>query len=160
MVGVRYFWFNYKANQNSMIVLHFLLWTLMLYWIHRICHLVPVIRRIHMHHHRYILNHDTTWHWTNLFLFNDDWTSTIDLWITEVIPTLLFSLVTGQWWISVFYYVWAAFIQETIEHNSKVDLPILTSGKWHLIHHMSSSNYGLFFPAWDILFGTNRHVYK
>jgi sterol desaturase/sphingolipid hydroxylase (fatty acid hydroxylase superfamily) len=82
--------------------------------------------------------------------------STLDLWITEVIPTLVFSLITGQWWISVFYYVWAAFVQEIIEHNPKVDLyPFLTSGKWHLIHHHNTSvNYGLFIPTWDILFGT------
>jgi len=141
-----------------MIILYFLLWTLMLYWIHRIGHLVPVIRAMHLHHHRYVLVHNTTWHWSNLFLFNDDWTSTIDLWITEVIPTLIFSIVTGQYWISVFYYVWAAFIQESIEHNDKVDLPILTSGKWHLIHHRSSNNYGLFYPLWDIVFGTYKKV--
>lgn len=144
-----------------MIVLYFLLWTLILYWIHRIGHVLPMIRKIHLHHHRFILLTNTsTWHWSNLLLFNDDWTSTIDLWITEVIPTLIFSIVTGQYWISVFYYVWAAFIQESIEHNDSVDLPILTSGKWHLIHHHSSYNYGLFYPLWDIIFGTYKHVYK
>ena len=31
----------------------------------------------------------------------------------------------------VFYYVWAAFIQESIEHNPNIDYPILTSG-----HHI------------------------
>jgi sterol desaturase/sphingolipid hydroxylase (fatty acid hydroxylase superfamily) len=130
----------------------------MLYWIHRIGHLLPVIKAMHLHHHKFILNNPTKWHWNNLLLFNDDWTSTVDLWITEVIPTLIFSIVTGQYWISVFYYVWAAFIQESIEHNDKVDLPILTSGKWHLIHHRSSNNYGLFYPLWDIVFGTYKKV--
>lgn len=143
-----------------MIVLYFLLWTLMLYWIHRIGHIVPMIRSIHLHHHRFILNHDTRWHWSNLFLFNDDWTSTLDLWMTEVIPTLLFSLLTGQWWISIFYYVWAAFVQETIEHNERFDLPVLTSGKWHLMHHHNETNYGLFTPLWDMIFGTYKHVHK
>jgi sterol desaturase/sphingolipid hydroxylase (fatty acid hydroxylase superfamily) len=132
----------------------------MLYWIHRIGHNFPVIRTIHMHHHRFILQHNTIWHWSNLFLFNDDWTSTLDLWITEVIPTFLFSLLTGQWWILVFYYVWAAFIQETIEHNKNFNIPILTSGKWHLIHHHSKFNYGLFTPLWDIIFRTYLHVHK
>jgi hypothetical protein len=58
--------------------------------------------------------------------------------------------------VSVFYYVWAALIQEIIEHNPKFDLyPFLTSGKWHLIHHHNTSvNYGLFIPVWDMLFGT------
>jgi sterol desaturase/sphingolipid hydroxylase (fatty acid hydroxylase superfamily) len=132
----------------------------MLYWIHRIGHSVPAIRDLHLHHHRFILQHDTSWHWSNLFLFNDDWTSTLDLWITEVIPTIVFSLVTEQWWIIVFYYVWAAFIQESIEHNKNFNIPILTSGKWHLMHHHDGINYGLFTPIWDIIFGTYKNVYK
>jgi sterol desaturase/sphingolipid hydroxylase (fatty acid hydroxylase superfamily) len=143
-----------------MIVLYFFLWTLILYWIHRVGHIVPVIRKIHLHHHQFILNHSTKWHWSNLLLFNDDWTSTIDLWITEVIPTLLFSLITNQWWISVLYYVWAAFIQETIEHDRQFNLPVLTSGKWHLMHHSGEINYGLFTPLWDMIFGTYKHVHK
>ena len=98
-----------------MILVYFFTWTLLLYWIHRISHVIPVLRDIHLDHHRFVLNNNTSWHWSNLFLFNDTWTSTLDLWLSEVIPTLLFSLVTGQWWISVFYYVWAAFIQETFD---------------------------------------------
>jgi sterol desaturase/sphingolipid hydroxylase (fatty acid hydroxylase superfamily) len=143
-----------------MIILYFLLWTLMLYWIHRAVHKIPVINSLHLHHHKFILNNPTKWHWNNLLLFNDDWTSTVDLWITEVIPTLIFSLITGQYWISIFYYVWAAFIQESVEHNPKINIPMITSGRWHLLHHRSSYNYGLFFPIWDILFKTNKHVYK
>jgi len=140
----------------------FISWTLYLYIIHRVIHSVglrffPVAFNAHADHHKYInTNKQTTWHWNNLFLFNDTWMSTLDLWITEVIPTLIFSLITGEWWVSVFYYVWAALIQEIIEHNPKFDLyPFLTSGKWHLVHHHNTSvNYGLFFPIWDILFGT------
>lgn len=140
----------------------FISWTLYLYLIHRVIHsiglrLFPVAFNAHADHHRYInTNKQTTWHWNNLFLFNDTWTSTLDLWITEVIPTLIFSYITGEWWISVFYYLWAALVQEVIEHNPKFDLyPFLTSGKWHLIHHHNTSvNYGLFLPIWDILFGT------
>jgi sterol desaturase/sphingolipid hydroxylase (fatty acid hydroxylase superfamily) len=143
-----------------MIILYFLLWTLMLYWIHRAVHKIPLINSLHLHHHKFILSNPTKWHWNNLLLFNDDWTSTVDLWITEVIPTLIFSLVTGQYWISIFYYVWAAFIQESVEHNPKINIPMITSGRWHLLHHRSSYNYGLFFPIWDILFKTNKHVYK
>jgi sterol desaturase/sphingolipid hydroxylase (fatty acid hydroxylase superfamily) len=88
-------------------------------------------------------------------LYNDTWLSTLDLYVTEVIPTLVFSLITGQWWISIFYYVWAAFLQEALEHNNKVDFPLITTGKWHLTHHYQpNKNYGLFFPIWDIIFKT------
>jgi sterol desaturase/sphingolipid hydroxylase (fatty acid hydroxylase superfamily) len=141
-----------------MFILYFLTWTLILYWIHRAGHIIPMIKFFHMEHHRYIINNKTCWHWSNLLLFNDNKNSTIDLWITEVIPTLLFSLITGQWWISVFYYIWAAFIQESVEHNPNVDLPLLSSGQWHLIHHRSKYNYGLFIPIWDIIFNTYKRI--
>jgi sterol desaturase/sphingolipid hydroxylase (fatty acid hydroxylase superfamily) len=82
----------------------------------------------------------------------------LDLWITEVIPTVIFSWITGHWWLSVFYYLWAALIQEVVEHNPKFDVfPLLTSGRWHLVHHKDSTrNYGLFLPIWDIMFGTYK----
>jgi sterol desaturase/sphingolipid hydroxylase (fatty acid hydroxylase superfamily) len=144
----------------------FLSWTLYLYLIHRIIHKVglsyfPIAFKAHADHHKYINTHDQTkWHWNNLFLFNDTWTSTLDLWITEVIPTIIFSAITGHWWILAFYYVWAALIQETIEHNPNINFyPFMTSGKWHLIHHRDNgSNFGLFFPIWDILFKTHRKI--
>lgn len=145
-------------------MLYFLLWTLMLYWIHRAAHEIALIKTYHHNHHKVIamnLKNATpnTWHWSNMFLFNDNLPSTLDLWMTEVIPTSLFCFVTGQWWIFVFYYLWAAFIQESIEHNANFDIPILTSGRWHLIHHTNShKNFGLFFPIWDKLFDTYESI--
>lgn len=141
-------------------IIAFLCWTLCLYWIHRIGHKTPWVKSAHHDHHRYInLHGKAQWHWNNLFLFNDTWTSTLDLWITEVIPTILFSWATGHWWLCAFYYLWAALIQEVIEHNPKINLPILTSGRWHLIHHRSpEKNFGLFIPIWDLCFGTYRKV--
>jgi sterol desaturase/sphingolipid hydroxylase (fatty acid hydroxylase superfamily) len=137
-------------------LIEFLLWTLVLYWVHRITHKIPYIKKWHFHHHAFIINNGSPgWHWSNLFLFNDDWPSTIDLWITEVIPTLIFSLVTGQWWISAFYYVWAAFFQEKFEHNKNINIPFVTSGCWHLYHHQQhTKNFGLFITVWDKLFRT------
>ena len=143
-------------------ILVFFAWTLYLYIIHRAVHAVgrvyfPLAFLAHADHHKYINTHEQTrWHWNNIFLFNDTWMSTLDLWITEVVPTLLFSWVTGEWWVSVFYYFWAAFVQETIEHNPKFDwYPFITSGKWHLVHHWDTrANFGLFIPLWDYVFGT------
>lgn len=140
-----------------MFVLHFILWTFYLYWLHRLVHQVPVLQQIHAQHHAYINNNDTKWHWSNLFLFNDDWTCTVDLWITDVIPTIIFSAATGAWWLCAFYYIWAAFIQERVEHNPNVNLyPFLHSGEWHLKHHrQSNKNYAMFIVYWDKLFKTN-----
>jgi sterol desaturase/sphingolipid hydroxylase (fatty acid hydroxylase superfamily) len=132
----------------------------MLYWVHRIGHKIPYIKEWHWDHHVYIIKHGSpTWHWNNLFLFNDTWLSTLEMYVLEVIPTLLFSWATGQWWIFIFYYVWAAGPQVTLEHHKNIDVPLLTTGKWHLIHHRRpNKNYGLFFPIWDILFGTYKRV--
>lgn len=142
-------------------IAYFLVWTLVLYVIHRLGHIIPVIRRWHLDHHAYVNKNSTGWHWSNLFLYNDTWISTLDLWVTEVIPTILFSAITGQWWILIFYYLWAALLQEAIEHNKSINLPILTHGRWHLIHHSNVKyNFGLFFPIWDIIFKTYKHVDK
>jgi sterol desaturase/sphingolipid hydroxylase (fatty acid hydroxylase superfamily) len=137
-------------------VLLFLSWTLLLYVIHRLVHITPILKQIHWNHHRYIsLKNPTGWKWNNLFLYNDTNKSTLDLWITEVVPTLLFSYFTGHWWIFCFYYIWAAFIQERIEHDPNIDFYPFTSGRWHLIHHKNfKKNYGLFHPFWDRLFRT------
>ena len=143
-----------------MFIVYFLLWTFLLYWIHRIGHKISFIKKYHNEHHRHInINGMQGWRWNNLLLYNDTKKSTIDLYITEVIPTLIFSMVTQQWWIFIFYYIWAAFFQENYEHNPKLNLPGFTSGKWHLIHHRNyNKNYGLFFPIWDIIFGTYKKV--
>ena len=139
----------------------FLLWTLVIYIVHRIAHIVPVIKEIHYEHHRFIKeNVAPTWHWSNIFLFQDNWKSTGDVWITEILPTILFCFITQQWWIAIFFYFWSAFIQESIEHNPKFDMfPFSTSGKWHLIHHNRCSyNYGIFHPVWDRLFRTYKSL--
>ncbi len=136
----------------------FLLWTFVIYWMHRLAHVMPVLKDIHAHHHVYVNNNEVRWHWSNLFLYNDTWKSTADLWITEVIPTIILSYFFGWWLISV-YWFWAAFIQEVIEHNRKFDLyPLITSGKWHMLHHRDAKyNYGVMIPIWDIVFSTRKH---
>lgn len=137
----------------------FLIWTLLLYAIHRLAHKIPVVRDYHRDHHIFIRENSVSWHWSNLFLFNDTVKSTIDLWITEVIPTIIIAFIFSAWWICIFYYLWAALVQESIEHDSNFNLPLLGSGKWHLVHHKNAGkNFGLFFPVWDILFGTNQPV--
>ena len=79
--------------------------------------------------------------------------------MTEVIPTCIISYITGQWWLIIFYYLWASLIQERVEHNKDFNIPLLTSGKWHLNHHKNGEcNYGLFTSIWDIAFKTNRNI--
>ena len=139
----------------------FLCWTLLLYFTHKAAHAVPFMHKYHMDHHKQVSQSTVQGlNWKNCFLYFDSVESTIDQWLTEVIPTLIFSLVTGQWWVAIFYYIWAGYIQEAVEHNDKINLyPFLTSGKWHLVHHEDpTKNYGVFFPIWDMLNGNEKPV--
>ena len=81
-------------------VIMFLLWTLMLYLIHRLIHIIyiPYIHDWHWDHHK-VISQETHWglHWSNIFLYNDTWKSTFDLWCTEVIPTIVFCWLIGHW---------------------------------------------------------------
>lgn len=149
-------WYNVSLS-NSIIL--FLVWTLVLYWIHRLAHISKTIMKFHGDHHRYVNLHGTSWRWNNLLLFNDNWKSTIDLWITEVIPTILFSLIFNAWWIFIFYWIWAALIQEIVEHHPRINIPLWSSGQWHLQHHKNPTvNFSLFFTIWDRIFKTNSSV--
>ena len=142
-----------------MILLFFLSWTFLLYFIHRIAH--EFKWSCHMDHHKFILDHSvTSWKWNNLLLFNDTWLSTLDLWVTEVLPTIVFCMITDIWEIAVFYYLWASLIQEIVEHNPNFNIfPFLTSGRWHLLHHTDDKvNFGLFIPVWDLMFDTYRRL--
>ena len=142
-------------------ILVFILWTFMIYWMHRIVHMIyiPYLYEWHMDHHKQVSqNKILGLHWSNLFLYNDTWKSTLDLWAIEVIPTIIFCWIFNCWWIFFVYWFWAAFIQEAIEHNKNFDwYPWLTSGKWHILHHNQSKfNFGVYFPIWDILLKTHK----
>lgn len=141
-------------------IFYFFLWTFIIYWIHRMVHIFPVLAVTHRGHHRFIANNEITWHWNNIFLFNDDWISTIDYWLTEVIPTIIFVIITEQWWLGIGFYVYAAFIQEWLEHNKSFNgYPFYTSGRWHLLHHTAHQcNYGIGTPFWDWVFKTNKKL--
>lgn len=135
---------------------------MLIYWLHRLVHTIyiPFVHEWHMDHHRQVTQ-DALWglHWSNVFLYNDTWKSTFDLWAIEIIPTLIFCWLTGHWWLFIIFYIWTAFIQEAIEHNENFDwFPYLTSGRWHLIHHKNSRvNFGLLTPIWDLLFKSYKN---
>jgi len=140
---------------------YFLLWTFLLYWAHRCAHKFKFLNKFHNAHHLYIKSNFTKWSWTNLFFYMDNMKSSFDVLLTEVIPTLIFCLLFDTWWVFIFYWIWAASLQEIIEHKSNLNLPIFTSGKWHMIHHCTpNKNYGLFIPLWDFIFGTYSSVPK
>lgn len=142
------------------IILVLLLWTLVLYAMHRLAHQIPVLQKIHNAHHKTIKRANISkWHWSNLFLYNDNWMSTVDLWISDIIPTIFVAIVFNAWWLVGVYYIWAAFFQEHLEHNTKINFYPFTCGQWHMKHHLNPTcNYGLFIPLWDKIFNTEHAV--
>jgi sterol desaturase/sphingolipid hydroxylase (fatty acid hydroxylase superfamily) len=144
-----------------MFIIEFLIWTLMLYWVHRISHIKIRFNKLHCSHHQFVALNQPKWHWSNIFFYMDNPKSAIDVWITEVIPTIIFCWIINSWWLIIFYWIWAAFLQERYEHKTNLDLILFTSGKWHMIHHCNPKrNFGLFIPLWDIVFGTYEPVPK
>lgn len=143
-----------------MFIFYFLSWTLLIYTLHRLVHQIPALSYFHREHHRFVRENEITWHWSNIFLWNDNFKSTIDYWTTEVLPTLIFSVLTEQYWIMIFFYIYAAFIQERLEHNNNFNLyPFYTSGKWHVLHHTRyPCNFGIITPFWDWIFKTCKSV--
>ena len=63
-------------------ILVFILWTFMIYWMHRIVHMIyiPYLYEWHMDHHKQVSQDKIVGlHWSNLVLYNDTWKSTLDL---------------------------------------------------------------------------------
>ena len=51
-------------------IFYFFFWTFMIYWMHRIVHVIPMVNKIHGDHHKQVS--DSTirgLHWTNIFLY-------------------------------------------------------------------------------------------
>jgi hypothetical protein len=105
---------------------------------HRVVHSSKILGYFHIQHHKVINSKETKWHWNNVLLYNDDIKSTIDLWITDVIPTLIFCYFTGQWWIFFVYYFFqsqaglqmlGAYIQQSLlELNSYKEVIVSQEG--------------------------------
>lgn len=139
------------------VLLIIFLYTLILYVMHIFAHRCPFFWYFHDDHHKQVINGTIEgFNWKNIFLIFDNWKSTIDQWLIEVIPTVILSIYFEAFWLLTFYYIWAAFIQESVRHNKNFNLmPFLTSGEYHLKHHYSGTkNYGVFVWFWDWVFGT------
>lgn len=143
----------FQAAENILLIF---LWTLLLWSMHFLSHHTQFLWKFHLAHHEEVLNGIGNPDWRNLFLWFNTFEVTMDQWLIEVIPTLVLAYAFNAYWLIMFYYVWAACIQESIRHNPEFNLmPFLVSGKYHLIHHRNSSkNFGVYTPIWDMLLGT------
>ena len=129
----------------------------MIYTMHRAAHQVPILWYLHRGHHKVQYRGDWEFSWWNLLGWFNDWRSTLDQWIIEVIPTgLLVVIFPESWPIAVYYYIDGFVLAEGItDHNPRICIPGLAMGRYHLRHHANLKvNFDQFTHFWDWIFGT------
>lgn len=148
----------------------FLAWTLLMYLMHRLAHVVHPANplwRIHLAHHRvpYLSMGDRN-HWPQpgQFLFwLGSWQLSLDVLISMTLPLLLLCwfLPAEGLTLLVLHYLYEVFLSETrLDHNPRIKGAVtrfFAWGHYHLYHHVNlKRNYGLIVTWWDWLFGTAR----
>lgn len=149
----------------------FLLWTFVIYWLHRwshIHHRYNPLWWIHRAHHAEpYLRQDSRPAWPTLgqFLF---WLGGMRLSLDVILVMTLPLLIIAWFWpeygipLLVFHYLYEVFLSESVlDHNPRVTGPVtrwFAWGDFHLHHHVNlKRNYGLMLCCWDWLFGTSEH---
>lgn len=150
-------------------IFSFLLWSLFSYSIHRAAHIKSKYNplfKIHLAHHKAQYGKEKDYRfkwpgWKAYFLWFDDLASSLDVWITLILPAILVSLVFPQSHFTVLalVYLYEVFLSEhNLDHNPEIDGPIthiLAVGQFHLTHHhYPKYNYGLYLTLWDLVFVT------
>jgi sterol desaturase/sphingolipid hydroxylase (fatty acid hydroxylase superfamily) len=145
----------------------FLLWTLLVYLMHRLSHLKHkrnILRKIHFHHHN--INYwqgDKIFKWYYLLFYFGSFYATLDILISLTLPALLVYLIYPPVgiYILLFHYLYEVFFSEgLLDHNPNIKggiTKVFAWGQYHLIHHkFLKFNFGLMITLWDYVFGTNK----
>lgn len=146
----------------------FLLWTLAIYWLHRLSHMRArwnPLWRIHRAHHRhpYLRRYEPAG-WPRAgqwFLWLGDWESSLDVIVQMTIPLLVIAWIWPDVGVPllVFHYLYELFLSESqLDHNPKITgraTRYFAWGDFHLHHHINPKhNYGLMITLWDRVFGS------
>lgn len=143
----------------------FLLWTFIIYWMHRLAHVrAPFnpLYRIHQGHHQQ--KYDGTrqgfkieylwWNFGELRL-------AVDIIITQTIPLLILTwfFPSQGLVLLVFHYLYEVFLSEDyLDHNIHIQGDVtrfFAWGRFHMTHHHKPKyNYCLMVTLWDFLFRT------
>ncbi|WP_414526535.1 sterol desaturase family protein [Nodularia chucula] len=142
------------------IILYFLIVDFFYYWFHRCQHTNSFLWEQHKFHHSEVSLNVTSSrrvHWLEEPL--------VLLFI--ILPmTLLFNIQPIQAGLLAFIEIlWLQFIHMNLRLGSGKLSPIIASPQHHRIHHSYQpehidKNYAVFFPIWDIIFGSYYHPQK
>jgi sterol desaturase/sphingolipid hydroxylase (fatty acid hydroxylase superfamily) len=146
----------------------FMVWTLLMYWMHRGSHLNH--RRnplwwVHTAHHRipYLSRPPVSKlpTWPQFLWWLGSWRASMDVVLVMTLPLLLIALVVPQYGVPllVFHYLYEVFFSEyLLDHNPRIRGAItryFAWGDYHLHHHAHPRrNFGLLITFWDRVFGT------
>ncbi|WP_343564317.1 sterol desaturase family protein [Kiloniella sp. b19] len=138
----------------------FLVFTFVTYWTHRIAHCWKPLWYLHEAHHSVPYKGEYEFSLLNLVGWYNDWRSTLDVWVTEVLPMAgLVLLWPATWPLAVLFYIDNVLSEGLTDHNPRINIPGLAMGKYHIEHHKDMSvNFDGYFRLWDKVFGTQRNV--
>jgi len=147
------------------LILLFLLWTLCIYFMHRIAHIkhrLNFLHTIHLNHHR--INYwkeGYRFRWYYLFFYFGSIYASLDVFFMLTVPALFVFLIYPKVgiYILLFHYFYEVFLSEGIlDHNPKIKGKItkfFAWGDYHLTHHKNwKKNYSLIITLWDYVFRT------
>ena len=148
----------------------FLLWTLLVYFLHRLAHFRHKrnpLYRIHICHHRvnYFKEENRKFRWCYLLFYFGGLNETLDVLLVLTLPALVVYFIyppTGVY-ILCFHYFYEVFFSEgLLDHNPKVKGGItkfFSWGQYHLTHHRTwKYNYSLIITLWDYVFSTKKRI--
>ena len=146
----------------------FLLWTLLIYLMHRLAHVKSkfnFLYKLHVAHHKvnYWNEANRTFKWYYIFFYFGSWQATFDVFFILTLPAICISLLFPQpgIYLLVFHYLYEVFLSEgTLDHNPSIKgnlTKYFAWGQYHLTHHKTwKYNYGLIITFWDRVFETRK----
>lgn len=136
------------CNSTTFNIFHIIIYLLVVdalyYWMHRITHRVPLLKKmLHMTHH-------DTYHLLPSDIY---YTSTCENVLYSVVllllPFLFLKITLSEYIIALL----TAFMHQLYTHSDmscKFPIPLFNSSKYHKLHHqVGKGNYGVYFSIWD-----------
>lgn len=146
----------------------FLLWTLLVYFMHRLAHIRSKnnpLYYVHLAHHKinYFKEDNRKFKWYYLFFYFGGILETLDVIVMLTVPALSVYLLFPSYgiYILLFHYLYEVFLSEGyLDHNPKINGKITNYFSWgtyHLIHHKTwTHNFSLIITLWDYMFVTQK----
>ncbi len=144
----------------------FLVWTFLIYWIHRLAHTnkFKLLTEIHRSHHMIdYFNNDPQYDFRGFLFYFGSSKATLDVIVTITLPLILVIFIIGgnSWHLLIFNYLYEAIFSEYIlDHNKNLKgniTKVFAWGDFHLTHHKyPKHNYSLLVCLWDYIFRTAK----